>query len=61
MVWRRTCSLANRIPIITVFSRLLFCLFLASFLRKWRRPTWDILFLAGFGRFPGGTSLSIHR
>ncbi|MGT6449466.1 DUF2776 family protein, partial [Escherichia coli] len=32
-VWRRTCSLANRIPMIPVFT-CLFCLFLASFLAE---------------------------
>lgn len=33
LVWRRTCSLANRIPMIPVFT-CLFCLFLASFLAE---------------------------
>ncbi|WP_117135036.1 DUF2776 family protein, partial [Klebsiella variicola] len=31
LVWRRTCSLANRIPMIQVFT-CLFCLFIAAFL-----------------------------
>lgn len=33
LVWRRTCSLANRIPMIPVFT-CLFCLFLAAFLAE---------------------------
>ncbi|EFS11664.1 hypothetical protein SF301_1767 [Shigella flexneri 2a str. 301] len=33
LVWRRTCSLANRIPMIPVFT-CLFCLFLSSFLAE---------------------------
>ncbi|XNM47954.1 DUF2776 family protein [Escherichia coli] len=41
LVWRRTCSLANRIPMIPS-SPACFAFSWHRFLRKWRRPTWDI-------------------
>ncbi len=47
LVWRRTCSLANRIPMIPVFT-CLFCLFLAAFWLKLRKPIWLTLFLREF-------------
>ncbi len=42
LVWRRTCSLANRIPMIPVFT-CLFCLFLAAFWLKLRKPIWHFI------------------